>query len=249
MTMEPLGGIGMSAKEDIFQPMDSVLRSFTPAAGGWRQKWRAKRDPSDVSEILESRVPMGKEHDEMLQLVQRLFLAPAPVSNKRVMFCGIHTSHSSHVCANAGRILARQTGATVCLVDGNIQDGQLSRQFALEQKYAIYARRSPWREQCAYVGKDLFVGGTGILGGTEGRLASANEIRERISVLARSFDYLLFDAPAVDTSSDAALLGQVVGSAVLVFEATSTRKAVARRAKEKLETVNVRILGTVLNNY
>jgi hypothetical protein len=239
----------MSAKEDIFEPMDSVLRSFTPAAGGWRQKWRSKRDSSDASEILDSRLPRGREHDEMLQLVQRLFLAPAPMSTKRVMFCGIDRNHSSHVCANAGRILARQTGATVCLVDANIQYGQLSRQFALEQKYAIYAKRGPWREQCAYVGKDLFVGGTGLLGGSEGRLASANEIRDRISVLARSFDYLLFDAPAVDTCSDAALLGQVVGAAVLVFEATSTRKALARRVKETLETVNVRILGTVLNNY
>jgi hypothetical protein len=239
----------MSAKEDIFEPMDSVLRSFTPAAGGWRQKWRSKRDSSDASEILDSRLPRGREHDEMLQLVQRLFLAPAPISTKRVMFCGIDRNHSSHVCANAGRILARQTGATVCLVDANIQYGQLSSQFALEQKYAIYAKRAPWREQCAYVGKDLFVGGTGLLGGSEGRLASANEIRDRITVLARSFDYLLFDAPAVDTSSDAALLGQVVGSAVLVFEATSTRKAVAKRVKEKLETVNVRILGSVLNNY
>jgi hypothetical protein len=239
----------MSAKEDIFEPMDSVLRSFTPAAGGWRQKWRSKRDPSDASEILDSRVPQGREHDEMLQLVQRLFLAPAPVSTKRVMFCGIDANHSSHVCANAGRILARQTGATVCLVDANVQCGQLSKQFDLEQKYAIYAKRAPWRDQCAYVGKDLFVGGTGLLGGTEGRLASANEIRDRITVLARSFDYLLFDAPAANTSSDAALLGQVVGCAVLVFEAKSTRKTVARRAKETLEMVNVRILGTVLNNY
>jgi Mrp family chromosome partitioning ATPase len=229
--------------------MDSVLRSFTPAVGGWRQKWRSKRDPSDASEILESPVTKGREHDEMLQLVQRLFLAPAPVITKRVMFCGIDTNHSSHVCANAGRILARQTGATVCLVDANVQHGLLSRQFDLEQKYAIYAKRAPWRDQCAYVGKDLFVGGVGLLSGTEGKLASANEIRDRISILARSFDYLLFDAPAANTSSDAALLGQVVGAAVLVFEATSTRKTVARRTKEKLEMVNVRILGTVLNNY
>jgi len=243
------GGIGMSAKGDIFQPMDSVLHGFTPAAGGWRQKWRSRREPVDASEILDSPLPKGKEHDEILQLVQRLFLAPAPAGTKKVMFCGIDKNHSSRVCANAGRILAKQTGATVCLVDANVQNGQLSKQFDLEEKYAIYGKRGPWREQCAFVGKNLFVGGTGLLGGAEGRLASANEIKDRVLVLARSFDYLLFDAPGANTSSDAALLGQVVGSAVLVFEAQSTRKTVARRAKETLEMVNVRILGTVLNNY
>ena len=239
----------MSAKEDIFDPMDSVLQGFTADAGGSRERWRSKRDPAEAGEILDSRLPKGRDHDEMLQLVQRLFLAPAPMSTKSVMFCGIDTDHSSHVCANAGRILARQTGATVCLVDANVQLGQLSRHFDLEQKYAIYGKWVPWREQIAYVSKNLFVGGTGLLGGSGGRLAAASEIRDRIRILASSFDYLLFDAPGANTSSDAALLGQLVGSAVLVFEAKSTRKTEARRAKERLETVNVRILGTVLNNY
>jgi Mrp family chromosome partitioning ATPase len=239
----------MSAKEDIFDPMDSVLQSFTADAGGSSERWRSKRDPAEASEILDSRLPKGRDHDEMLQLVQRLFLAPAPMSTKSVMFCGIDTDHSSHVCANAGRILARQTGATVCLVDANVQLGQLSRQFDLEQKYAIYGKWVPWREQIAYVSKNLFVGGTGLLGGSGGRLAAASEIRDRIRILASSFDYVLFDAPGANTSSDAPLLGQVVGSAVLVFEPKSTKKTEAKKAKERLETVNVRILGAVLNNY
>jgi Mrp family chromosome partitioning ATPase len=239
----------MSAKEDIFDPMDSVLQSFTADAGGSSERWRSKRDPAEASEILDSRLPKGRDHDEMLQLVQRLFLAPAPMSTKSVMFCGIDTDHSSHVCANAGRILARQTGATVCLVDANVQLGQLSRHFDLEQKYAIYGKWVPWREQIAYVSKNLFVGGTGLLGGSGGRLAAASEIRDRIRTLASSFDYVLFDAPGANTSSDAPLLGQVVGSAVLVFEPKSTKKTEAKKAKERLETVNVRILGAVLNNY
>jgi Mrp family chromosome partitioning ATPase len=239
----------MSAKEDIFDPMDSVLQGFTADAGGSSERWRSKRDPAEASEILDSRLPKGRDHDEMLQLVQRLFLAPAPMSTKSVMFCGIDTDHSSHVCANAGRILARQTGATVCLVDANVQLGQLSRHFDLEQKYAIYGKWVPWREQIAYVSKNLFVGGTGLLGGSGGRLAAASEIRDRIRTLASSFDYVLFDAPGANTSSDAPLLGQVVGSAVLVFEPKSTKKTEAKKAKERLETVNVRILGAVLNNY
>ena len=244
----------MSAKEKSCEPMASVLQSFTPAASGWKQDWRSRRHsalPSiiDAGEIIDAHLPKGQEHDEMLQLVQRLFLAPAPMSTKTVMFCGIESSESSHVSASAGRILARQTGAKVCLIDANVQHGHLSRQFDLETKYAIYGKMIPWREQCAYVGKNLFVGGTGLLGGGEGKITSTHEIRDRIMVLASSFDYLLFDAPGVNTSSDASLLGQVVGSAVLVFEARLTAKAKARRAKERLEAVNVRILGTVLSNY
>ena len=244
----------MSAKEDIFEPIESVLPGFTPSSKVSRADWQYKRAaamPSiiDGGQVLDSRLPKGREHDELLMLVQRLFLAPAPMSTKSVMFCGVGADDSSLVCANVGRILARQTGAKVCLVDANVQDGDLSRQFDLEDRYAIHGRFVPWREQCASVAKNLFVGGTGLLAGTEGKLASTNEIRDRIMVLSSSFDYLLFDAPGVNTSSDTALLGQVVGAAVLVFDAKATHKVAARKAKERLQTVSVRIFGTVLNNY
>jgi Mrp family chromosome partitioning ATPase len=244
----------MSAKEDIFEPIESVLPGFTPSIKIGRADWQYKRAaavPSiiDAGQVLDSRLPKGREHDELLMLVQRLFLAPAPMSTKSIMFCGIGNNDSSHVCANAGRILARQTGAKVCLVDANVQHGELSSQFDLDDRFAMHGKLVPWREQCASVAKNLFVGGTGLLAGTEGKLASTSEIRDRIMVLTSSFDYLLFDAPGVNTSSDAALLGQLVGAAVLVFDAKATHKTEARKAKERLETVNVRIFGAVLNNY
>ena len=244
----------MSAKEEIFGAMGPVLEGLIPADRSWKPDSQFKQSFAmpgirDAGQILDSKVPEGREHDELLQLVQRLFLGAAPLSTKHLMFCGIDSDHSAPVCANVGRILARQTGAKVCLVDANVPYGHLSKQFNLEQKRGIYQRLVPWREQCAYVGKNLFVAGTGLLGGGEGKLTSTNEIRDRVMVLAGSFDYLLFDAPAVSTSSDTALLGQVVGAAVFVLEAKSTKKAMARKAKERLEAVNVQVLGAVLNNY
>ena len=104
--------------------------------------------------------------------------------------------------------------------------------------------------------EDLDQGGRGgarsgfeVLEGADGRLAPSSEIRERILSLSASFEYLLFDAPGANKSADTALLGQVAGSVVLVLEAKSTRKVQAKKAKERLEMANVRILGTVLNNH
>jgi Mrp family chromosome partitioning ATPase len=243
----------MSAKEDIFESMGSVSQSFTPASRTWNADSRYRQSSAmprilDAGQILDTSLPGGREHDEMLQLVQRLFLTPAPMSARKVMFCGVESKHNGQVCANAGRILAMQTGAKVCLVDANLQHAQLSKQFNLEQKGGTYGKLVSWRDQCAYVGKNLFVAGKGLLGAGEGKLTSANEIRDRVMVLASSFDYLLFDAPGIHTSPDAALLGQVVGAAVLVLEAGSTAKTEAKKAKERLEIVNVQILGAVLNS-
>lgn len=245
-----LGGVGMRAKEDVFEPMNSILEGFTASENGWRQKWRAMKEaviPGAQSVPL-AHTPGGKAHDEMLQLVQRIFLAPATIAPKRVMFCGIDTNNSSNICASAGRVLAEQTGSTVCMVDANVHDAPLSKLFDLDRRNAGYGKLAPWREQCKYVGPNLFVGGTGILSGAQGGLAPSSEMRERILALSSGFEYLLFDAPGANTSADTALLGQVAGYVVLVLEAKSTRKVEARKAKERLEMANVRILGTVLHN-
>jgi len=244
----------MRAKEDVLEPMNSVLEGFTPSASGWRQKWRAMKEAfaagtSDNGRVVSTYATQDRAHDEMLQLVQRIFLAPATMAPKRVMFCGIDKNNSSDVCASAGRVLAEQTGSTVCLVDANVREAPLSRLFDLDPSNATYGKLAPWREQCVYVSKNLFVAGTGVLRGSDGGLAPSSEIRERILALSSSFEYLLFDAPGANKSADTALLGQVAGSVVLVLETKSTRRVEAKKAKERLEMANIRILGTVLHDH
>jgi Mrp family chromosome partitioning ATPase len=244
----------MPVNEDVFEPMDAGLEEFAPSVSAWRLKWRGIMEavhPSTAGHVrlLRTKAPQQRGHDEMLQLVQRIFLAPAVIAPKRVMFCGIDKNNSSHVCASAGRVLAEQTGSTVCLVDANIRDAPLSKLFDLDQENPGYGALAPWREHCMHVGKNLFVAGTRVLEGSDGRLAPSSEIRERIMALSSSFEYLLFDAPGANKSADTALLGQVAGSVVLVLETKSTRRVAAKKAKERLEMAHIHILGTVLNNH
>jgi hypothetical protein len=244
----------MRVNEDVFEPIDTGSEEFVPSESAWRQKWRGRMDAfgpavAERIRLFREKAPQDKGHDEMLQLVQRIFLAPAAVVPKRVMFCGIDSNNSSQVCASVGHVLAEQTGSTVCLVDANMRDAPLSKLLDLDEELIGYGKPHPWREHCMLVRKNLFVAGTRVLEGADGRLAPSSEIRERILSLSASFEYLLFDAPGANKSADTALLGQVAGSVVLVLEAKSTRKVQAKRAKERLEMANVRILGTVLNNH
>jgi Mrp family chromosome partitioning ATPase len=62
------------------------------------------------------------------------------------------------------------------------------------------------------------------------------------------FDYVLIDAPPVNLSNEAALLGQLSDGVVLVMEANSTRREAARKAKERLEAAKSHVLAAVLNN-
>jgi capsular exopolysaccharide synthesis family protein len=69
-----------------------------------------------------------------------------------------------------------------------------------------------------------------------------------ISRLTESADIVLLNAPPVIAVTDAALLGSKVDGVLLVINAGATRRDHAERAKEMLEKVNVRIVGTVLDN-
>jgi hypothetical protein len=237
----------MSANEKVYDPMDSLLVSFTAGENAWKQRWWTKKGVSSPDHARQ--VPIRKASGQMLRLVQCVFLAPATLAPRRVMFCGIDENNSSEVCASAGRVLAEQTGADVCLVDANMRDRRLSKLFDLDHRRQSQGGPASWGEQCVSVDKNLFVAGTGILEGSDYRLASARELRDRITALSITFEYLLIDAPGVNTSSETGVLGQVAGSAVLVLEANSTRRVEAKRAKETLQMANIRILGTVLDNH
>lgn len=68
-----------------------------------------------------------------------------------------------------------------------------------------------------------------------------------IAALKQRADIILFDAPPVIAVTDAAVLGKRVDGVVLVVDAGRTRREHARRAKEQLEKLNIRIVGAVLN--
>ena len=236
----------MSANEKAYYPMESLLGSFTPGENTWKQHWRPKKVDAIPDFARQAQVPAV--NPEMLGLVQCVFLAPATLSPKRVMFCGIDGNDSSEVCASAGRILAEQTRSNVCLVNANRRDRRLLQMFDLDQRRPLRGNAS-WRDQCVCVARNLFVAGADVLEEGDGAFASAKELKERIAALSSSFEYILFDASGANTSSETGLLGQIAGAAVLVLDSNSTRRVDAKKAKERLEMANIRILGTVLQNH
>ncbi len=71
---------------------------------------------------------------------------------------------------------------------------------------------------------------------------------EVIAALKAQADVVVFDAPPVLGVTDAALLGVKADGVLLVVRAGSTRRDSAARAKEMLDRVGVRLVGTVLLN-
>jgi hypothetical protein len=194
--------------------------------------------------------PLARE--EILRLVQYLFLS-AMQGNcqshaKQVVFCGIDQAEGREfLCGQVARSLAKQVQASVYLVDANVRcprSGWLggSQESADALKWTYQNTQNIWRQitdNLWFASLDSF--------GTNG-VSAIDQLRVLVKDLRSESKYVIISAPPVGLYSDAALLGQVADGVVLVLEANSTRRAAARQAKQALETRNVRVLGTVLNN-
>jgi non-specific protein-tyrosine kinase len=77
---------------------------------------------------------------------------------------------------------------------------------------------------------------------------SHRRMSEIIGVLKARATFILFDAPPVLAATDTALLGAKVDGALLVVQSGSTRRDHVMQAKQTLERVHVRLLGSVLTN-
>ena len=79
-------------------------------------------------------------------------------------------------------------------------------------------------------------------------LLSSRRMEAAIATLQAQADVVLFDAPPVLAVTDAALLASKLDGVLLVVTAGQTRREHAQRAKELLEKIHVRLVGTVLTN-
>lgn len=79
-------------------------------------------------------------------------------------------------------------------------------------------------------------------------LLGSRRMETLIANLKAQADLVLFDAPPVIAVTDAALLASKLDGVLLVVSAGQTKREHAQRAKELLQKINVRIVGTVLTN-
>jgi Mrp family chromosome partitioning ATPase len=185
--------------------------------------------------------------DEMMQLVQRVFLAGDGTSPHTVVFCGVDAEGgSSTVCARAGWVLAANTSEPVCMLDANVRSPRLSRLFALDPASRSGASRGCIREQCTLIKDNLWLARVDALGANRGALPPLDHLKQLLAQLRGGFEYVLIDAPGTNDCGDAPLLGQAADAAILVINANSTRRLTARKAKDTLQVAGVRLLGSVL---
>ena len=80
-------------------------------------------------------------------------------------------------------------------------------------------------------------------------LLNSERMRSLVEALKERYDYVLLDAPPVTVVTDAAVVGRMADGALLVIRSRFAPARTVRLAKQRLDTVNVRVLGVVLTRF
>ena len=189
---------------------------------------------------------------ELIKLVQRVFLSPLVDAPRAVLFSAVeHGAGCSRICVWAGEALAAQVPGSVCLVDADLRSPSLHQLFQLDDTCGLnqaVTQPGPIRKFVQQISHtNLWVLPSGSRTSDPHMLLVSDPFVSRLRELCAQFDYVLINTAPIGLYSDATVLGQLADGIVLVLEANSTRRELAKRVKDSLEAANLGLLGAVLN--
>jgi succinoglycan biosynthesis transport protein ExoP len=192
------------------------------------------------------------QRDEIFKLVQQVFLMPGEKS-RVVVVSGTESGNGcSWICARMAEVLALQISGAVCVVDANLRAPGLHREFGVPNHYGLtdaLQGTEPIRRFVTSLSRpNLWLLSCGAQVEGMHSMMKSDRMRALLPELQREFDYVLIDAPSMDSGEDSVLLGRDAEGVILVLRANSSRRESARRAVRNLENANVRVLGAVLNH-
>ncbi|MDI6097294.1 polysaccharide biosynthesis tyrosine autokinase [Actinoplanes sp. NEAU-A12] len=148
-------------------------------------------------------------------------------------------------------IAMAETGARVVLVDANMRTPGIGRYLSLDTSPGL-AEVLAGTARVPDVLQDSLGGRVTVLPAGEhapdpGELLASPRLGATVRTLTERYDIVLVDSPALNGVADAAVLGQVTDSALLVVRAGRTRAADVEKSIDLLQRVGAKLAGAVLN--
>ncbi len=195
----------------------------------------------------------GVELAEVTKLVQQVFLINGSSHPRTVVFTATERGAGcSWVAARTAEVLARHVGKRVCLVDANLRQPSLHKEFKLENNrgFADALRINEPIRNFAYQlsPSNLFLIAAGNEPEKAASMLGSDRTKARLAELRSGVEYVLVDASALSEGLDAAVLGGASDGVVLVLKANSSRRESARRSIQDLTAAKAKVLGAVLNH-
>lgn len=157
----------------------------------------------------------------------------------------------STVSYNLARVLA-SAGKNTLHIDADMRKSVLSNchQIAgIEKGLSHYLSGQADMTEVVYATnkKNFFMLPCGLFPTNPTELLGNGRMEKLLAGLKKTFDYIIIDTPPLGSVIDAAIIAKQSDGSILVLQANSTSKVLAKSVKEQLKAANPNIIGAVLN--
>lgn len=187
---------------------------------------------------------------QIRELTRQVFFPGGLRGARHVVFSGASTTMNiASICRRIAETVAQGNSGKVGLVEADSHLGAPPSDYGRSNNDGNDSGESAGalRLSSHQIQKNLWTVPCGTFLSTELSAISMMWLRGRMGELRREFEYAVIRAPAAELGAESAILGSLADGFVLVLEAHHTRRLAALRIRDRLRTMNVRLLGTVLS--
>lgn len=141
----------------------------------------------------------------------------------------------------------------VLLIDCDLRNASIHKMFKINNIYGLTDILAKDRavDKCIQETelKNLYVLTAGAIPPNPAEILSSEKMKNLIEDLKNIYDYIFIDTPPIGLVTDAGVLSSFIDGVVLVVKSESVEKKYLEETKKKLDAVDARILGAILNAY
>lgn len=159
----------------------------------------------------------------------------------------------STVISNLSVTFSALENKRVLIIDGDLRNPTVHRTFGTSNLYGvtdILTGNKTFEECVCNVPNsttDILSAGRAVPNPSE--MLGSTRMSNFIESLKDKYDYIFIDAPPIGIVTDAGVMSRFVDGTILVVASKEADVDMAKIAKSRLEQVNARILGVILNKY
>ena len=141
----------------------------------------------------------------------------------------------------------------VLIIDCDLRNPSIHKMFRLNNIYGLTDILAKDRAVDKCIQKteleNLYVLTAGSTPPNPAEILSSEKMKNLIEDLKNIYDYIFIDTPPIGLVTDAGVLSSFTDGVVLVVKSESVEKKYLEETKKKLDAVDARILGAILNSY
>lgn len=141
-------------------------------------------------------------------------------------------------------------GNRVLLLDCDLRKPTLHKKFSVRNHMGlmdVLIEKSDYKNyiQPIYDGLDLLT--TGSIPSNPSEILGSNSMKQLVEEMSQEYDYVLIDTAPIVAVTDPLVIASYVDGIILVIRAESTPVDLVKSSVDKLEKVNAKIIGSILN--